>query len=58
MSRKMVVYVKVRLIVDACDYVQISDVINEMDYNFSSDNSPAYDIEDAEIMDYEVIDSK
>jgi len=60
MSRKVYVEVKVRLIVrmdDGEDAVQAGNVISEMDYGFTSQTEGA-DIEDTEITDYLVTDSK
>jgi hypothetical protein len=55
--RKVYVDVKVRLIINANEGVDISEVIGEMDYNFSSQTEGA-DIVDTEVMDAEVTDSK
>jgi hypothetical protein len=57
MSRKVYVGVKVRLIINMEEGVSVDDVINEMDYKFSSNNDGA-DIVDSEIIDFEVTDSK
>ena len=57
MSRKVYVDVKVRLIINQDDGVETADVINEMDYSFTDTTGKAT-IEDTEIKDYEVTDSK
>lgn len=58
MARKTYIEVKVRLIIRADeDFVDMGQIIDEMDYDFSS-NTEGADIEDTEIMDYEVTDSK
>ena len=53
MSRKVYVNVTVRLIVAVEDDVEISDVIDELDYNFSSGTDGA-DIVETEITNHEV----
>lgn len=59
MSRKVYVNVTVRLIIDMDEGVEVSDVINEMDYEFwTSDNVDNATIVDTEIREFEVIDSK
>ena len=55
--RKVYVNVTVQLIICANDGVEICDVIEEMDYNFTSQTTGAT-IEDTEILDHEVTDSK
>ena len=55
--RKIFVEVKVKLIISSDENTKISDVINEMDFNFKSTTSSA-DIIDAEILDYNITDSK
>jgi hypothetical protein len=56
-DRKVYVNVTVRLIIRANEGIDISDVISELDYNFKSQTEGA-DIEDTEITDHEVTDSK
>lgn len=55
--RKMFVTLTLRLEIDAEEDANLSDIIDEMDYNFIS-NTPNADIVDMSIDDYEVIDSK
>ena len=55
--RKVYVKIEARVIVQADDGVEISEVINEMDYHFVSQTEGA-DIVDGEIQEFEVIDSK
>lgn len=57
MSRKVYVEVKTRLIINVDENISIKDVIDDMNYNFISQTEGA-DIEDTEIQDYEVTDSK
>ena len=57
MARKIYVTVTTRLIINADDDQNISDVLSEMDYDFTS-NTDGADIEDAEILNWEVTDSK
>jgi hypothetical protein len=57
MSRKVYVEVKVKLIMNVDEGMEISEVIDEMSYGFT-DNTGAADIEDTEILGYEVTDSK
>lgn len=60
MSRKVYVNVTVRLIINMDDDAaapEVSDVISEMDYNFTSGHDAA-DIVDTEIVSHEVTDSK
>ena len=60
--RKVYVELKVKLIINADDGVDIGDVINELDYSFEVPPESAIDmsadIEDTEILDYEITDSK
>ena len=55
--RKVYIDVKVKLIIYADEGIDIDEVIQEMDYNFTSDTEGA-DIDYTEIMDYEITDSK
>ena len=57
MSRKMQVEVKVRLSIRADDDIELSEIMDEIDYNFSDTTTKA-EVEDTEILDYEVTDSK
>lgn len=57
MSRKVTVEVKVKLTINA-DYDQdLSEVLDEMEHEFIDTTGGAV-IEDSEILDYEVIDSR
>ena len=56
-TRKVYVEVKTRLIINADEGVDISEVIQEMNYDFTSQTN-GVDIEDTEILDFEVTDSK
>lgn len=55
--RKVYINVQTRIIIQAEENVDISEVIDEMDYNFISTTDNA-EIVDTEIVDYEVVDSK
>jgi hypothetical protein len=55
--RKVYVEVKVKLILNMDDGIEVSDVIDEMDYNFTSTTTGA-DVYDSTIEDHEVTDSK
>lgn len=57
MSRKVYVTVTVRLIIDQEDGVETTEVIDNLDYNFTS-QTPGADIIDTEITGHEVTDSK
>lgn len=57
MSRKVTVELKVKLLLRVDEGVEVSEVINELDYNFT-DNTDKATIEDTEILDYEVTDSR
>ena len=56
-DRKAYVEVKVKLIIRADEGEEISHILDEMDYNFSDTTGNAT-IEDTEILDYEIKDSK
>lgn len=56
-DRKVYIEVKVRLVVRMDEGVEVGEVIQEMDYNFDSQTNGA-NIEDTEILDYEITDSK
>jgi len=51
------VFVEVKLVINANDDVEFSKVMDELDYNFT-DTTGRADVEDSEILDYEVTDSK
>jgi hypothetical protein len=55
--RKVFVEVKVKLVLNMDEGVEVTDVINELNYNFQSTLDGA-DVEDTEILDHEVTDSK
>jgi hypothetical protein len=57
MSRKVYVTVKVNVIMTVDEGTEIADVINEMDYDFTPSTENAT-IEDTELVDFEVTDSK
>lgn len=55
--RKVYVNVMTRLIIRANDGVDIEEVLSDMDYDFTSQTEGA-DIEDTEIKEWEITDSK
>ena len=55
--RTVTVKVETTLTMKVDEGVEISEVINEMEYNFSDTTTKAT-IEDAEITDFEVVDSR
>jgi hypothetical protein len=55
--KKVYVNVKTRLIIEMDEGIEVAEVLDNMDYNFTSNNDEA-EITDTEIKDYEVIDSK
>jgi len=57
MPRKVYVNVTTRLIIRADEGVSINEVLENMGYSFTSNNDGA-DIEDTEITDWEITDSK
>jgi hypothetical protein len=57
MDRKIYVEVKVRLIIRADEGVEVGQIVNEMEYNFSDTTGKA-DIEDSEVCGFEVTDRK
>lgn len=57
MARKVYVEIKVRLIINADEGVDVDEVLDEMDYNFISTTEGA-EIEDTEILEQETTDSE
>ena len=55
--RKVTVKLEMRLVMMVDESVEISDVVNELDYQVE-DTTTAADILDTEITGYEVVDSK
>ena len=55
--RKVYAVLKIRLIINAEDEVDIYDVLDNMDYNFTADTEGS-EIYDMEILDYVITDSK
>jgi len=54
--RKVTVKLEMKVVMLVDDGVEVSEVVNELDYTVN-DTTTAADILDAEITDYEVIDS-
>jgi len=57
MARKVTVLVTLKLCLNMDEGIEVSEVMDEMDRTFTS-NTDGADIEDDELMDYEVSDSK
>lgn len=55
--RTITVEVKVRITMKVDEGTEVSEVLNECDYNFSDTTGHA-DIEDTEIIDHDVTDSR
>lgn len=55
--RKVFVNVRVKLVINVDDDIEVGKVIEEMEYDFTDTTGKA-DIEDTEIMGAEVYDSK
>lgn len=55
--RKVHVELKVKLILNVDEDIEVSEVLDELDYNFEDTTTKA-EVEDTEILDYEVMDSK
>lgn len=55
--RKVTVELKVKILIHADEGKEISEVMDEMNYEFTYDQ-PGADIMDSEIIDYEVLDSR
>ena len=55
--RKVTVEIKVKAIINIDEDIELEEVIDEMDYDFSDTTTKAT-VEDTEMIDYEVIDSK
>jgi hypothetical protein len=55
--RKVTVKLEMRVVMSVDEGVEISQVVNELDYQLN-DTTTAADIWDTEITDYEVVDSK
>jgi len=57
MSRKVYLQLKVRMIMTIDEGADIGEVIDELDYSFSDSTGKA-NIEETEILNYEITDSK
>jgi hypothetical protein len=53
--RKVFAEVKVKLVINADNDIEPSEIINEMDYSFSDQTGKA-NIEDSEILDYTLLE--
>ena len=56
--RKVTVELTVKLVLNSENDIDISDIIDTLEYDFVSGESERYDVEDQEILDFEVIDSR
>ena len=57
MARKVFLEVKIKVVLNMDEGVEVSKVMEEMDYCFISTLDEA-DVENTEILDWEIIDSK
>jgi len=57
MSRKVTVNITVKTTMQVDEGVEVSEVVNELDYNFDDTTTKAT-VEDTEIVGYEVTDSR
>jgi hypothetical protein len=55
--RKIFVNVQVKLVINADEDATLSNILEEMDYSFTDQTGKA-DVEDSEILDWDVVDSK
>jgi hypothetical protein len=55
--RKVYLKIMCMVIVNVDEGIEISDIVDELDYNFVSTTDGA-DIVDTEILDYDIVDSK
>ena len=55
--RKVFVEVKIKLVIDQNEYVETSEILDELEYEFT-DTTGRADVVDATIEDYEIMDSK
>jgi len=62
MSRTVIVHVKTKLVIRMDEGVEVNEVIENMDYDFTTNGTgwleDNADIEDTEILEHTVIDSK
>lgn len=58
MSRKVQVNITMKAILRIDEGKSVEDVINELDYTLFPSESSNCSVEDTEILDYEVVDSK
>jgi len=55
MSRKVYIEIKTRLVINMDEGVEVSEVMENISFNSTDDRA---DVEDTEIIDWEVTDSK
>lgn len=56
--RKVYITVKAALVLQLDDGVEVSTVMNEMNYEFTFKDVPGVTLLDEEILDYDITDSK
>ena len=57
-DRKVYVEVTLRLILRVNDGVDVSEILDDMDFTPVNEHKAEADIEDTEVLDYEIKDSK
>ena len=57
MTRKVTIEVRTKLLICIDEGVEVSEVMDEMDYDYSDMTGKA-DVENCEILDYEITDSR
>ena len=55
--KKVIVEIKTKVTMTIDDDIEVSEIIDEMDYGFTDMTTKAT-IEDTEIIDYEIVDNK
>ena len=58
MARKVFVEVKFQLVINLNDDTSVEDVLNEMEYEFTAPTDVNADIDNSEMLDFEISDSK
>jgi len=55
--RKVTVNVQVKVVLNMDEGVELNDVLSDLNYDITSSDD-AYDVEDCEMVDYDIVDSK
>jgi len=58
MARKVFVEVKFQLVINLDEDTTVDDVLNEMDYEFTAPTDVNATIENSEMLEFEITDSK